>query len=321
MSKQLSWIVFTLMTVGLLGVGGVVAHAPELHKDAGPVERLHIVAVEKEATPYNEPASRYEMNMALADNASVTSEPTRSFTFERNYLDYPICISSCGPTYYEDDLQNLGQDFALRAAESVAGNLHFDYEYYRSGLMSSTSSSSTVGYIDVGLTIGEDTYEGQSIRLGPEGGEFNVTMLFHWVPVCEEDENGTEVCQEAPNATDLWSHDALLSLRLRPTSSYSLTNVAWSESLTVNFDTAGGSFLDLAVPAPVVALTAQSIGTEIVSVQHEDLDGDGVVAEPEPVFYAEEGDNSTTYYAPGPALPLILFAAFGLAFLARRRFG
>lgn len=320
MSKQLSWIVFALMTVGLLGVGGVVAHAPELHKDAGPVERLHVVAVDKEATPYNEPTSQYDMSMALADNASVTSEETRSFTFDRGYLDYPICISSCGPSYFEDDLQNLGQDFPIRGAESVSGNLHFTYEYYRSGLTG--SSSATVGYIEAALTIGEDTYEGQSIRLGPEGGEFNVTLLFHWVPVCEDDDNGTEVCQEAPASTDVWSHDAILSLRLRPGSSYnSLTNVQWSESLTVTFDTAGGSFLDLAIPAAVAALTAQSIGSEIVSVQHDDLDGDGAVAEPEPVFYAEEGENSTTYYAPGPALPLILFAAFGVAFLARRRFG
>jgi len=108
---------------------------------------------------------------------------------------------------------------------------------------------------------------------------------------------------------------------VRPYSSYSLTNVQWSESLTVNFDTAGGSFIDLAIPAPPVALTAHSFGSEIVSVAHDDLDGDGSVAEPEAVFYAEEGDNGTTYYAAAPTLPLVLLAGIVLTLVARRRFG
>lgn len=318
MSNNLSWTVFGLMIVGLLGLGAVAAHAPELHKDTGAVERLHVIAVEKEATPYEEPASRYDMNMALSDNASATSEPTRSFAFEYNYLDYPVCVSGCGPNYYADDLQNVGEDFALRGAESLSGNLHFTYDYDRSGILG-TQQPTTVGYIDAGLTIGEDQYEGQSIRLGPEGGEYNVTLLFHWVPVCEEDENGTDVCQEAPASEDMWSHDAILSLRVRPYSSYSLTSVPWSESLTVSFDTAGGSFIDVAVPEVLDNVLATVSDNAIVSLQHTELDSDGAAAEP--VFYAEEGEEGTTYYAAGPALPLVLVAALGLAFAVRRRFG
>ena len=320
MSNKLSWTVFGLLTIGILGLVGVAAHAPDLHKDPGAVERLHVIAVEKEAEPYSAPATRYDMHMALSDNASQSSEETRSFSFERSYLDYPVCITSCGPTYYEDDLQNVGNDFALRGAEAISGNLHFTYDYHRSGLLG-PGQSSTIGLIDVGLTIGDDEYETQSIRLGPEGGEFNVTLLFHWVPACEEDENGTEVCQEAPASQDVWSHDAILSLRVRPYSTYSLTNVPFSESLTVSFDTAGGSFVDLAVPAPVTAALTSIGDNAIVSIGHDDIDGDGKVAEAEPVFYAEEGEEGTTYYAAGPALPVVLLGALGLAFLVRRRFG
>src|SRR5688500_1069413 len=94
MSKQLSWILLGILTLGIAAMSGVAAHPPEEHEAAGPTRRLSIVSVpEPEAQPYEEDSPYHEMFLDLSTDATQTSAPEQNYTFNYSLL------STCGPLY------------------------------------------------------------------------------------------------------------------------------------------------------------------------------------------------------------------------------
>jgi hypothetical protein len=320
MSRTLLWILAGSLIASSSLVATAAGHPPEEHEEAGPVQRLSIIAIEApQARPYEQEPYYADMLLELSDNASQSVEASRSYAMSYSYTScyvptpYPSCSNK---RYAHDELRNLGADVQLDPTSLITGNLHFSYKYTRSGLTVGNSPS-IVGWINAALVIGDHWYYANSIPLGPKGGEFNESLAFHWQASCSYDENHTEQCQDehddAPEnaGAELWSHDAALVLTIQGPYGYSLTSLTTSERLDIKLDTAGGSYVDLPIlppPAPIVEEVDVVIG-------HEEP------VEPVPVVEAREGEDGTVYYVPGAGLPLLGLASVGAAFLVRRRFG